>query len=105
MSTDEEPTAPPAAERSHPSKDTMFTRLEKRDQRQDERTDAAWKAALEEAKEGRRAAEKTTKLLYFLLAGALLAIVVLVAMVLDAKLNVSKHGVTVGDVSTMEVVP
>jgi len=71
-------------------------RTEKRDARQDERTDKAYGLALDAAKGGQASAERTVKMLYALLAASLLAVVILTAMVLDAKLNVSANGVSVG---------
>jgi len=69
---------------------------EKRDARQDDRTDKAWTLALAAAESGQLAAGRTVKMLYALLAASILANVILTAMVLDAKLNVSSNGVSVG---------
>ena len=74
----------------------LLSAVEARDARQDARTDTAWLAALAASEKAHERAAKTIKMLYMLLSASLLAIVVLTAMVLDAKLNVTSEGVSVG---------
>jgi type VI protein secretion system component VasF len=92
-----DPTPPQDGKREKGPTTALFDKLETRDARQDERTDKAWQAALEAAQAGQASAERTAKLLWWTVGGCILAIVVLTAMVLDAKLNVTKDGVQVGD--------
>lgn len=106
------PTPPPTERRSKgvgtialEASAAAALRSDERDARQDARTDKAWQAALDAAEKGHAAAQRTVKMLYVLLAASLLAVVVLVAMVLDAKLNVSKDGVRVGADNPVEAAP
>lgn len=93
---DETPTKPPASKREKgpatvamEAADAAARRSEERDARQDARTDKAWQAALD--------AERFTKRVFAaLLALSILANIVLVAMVVDAKLEVEKDSIRVG---------
>lgn len=67
-----------------------------RDARNDERNDKAWTRAVKSAEKGQASAERVTKMVLVALGLSILANIVLVAMVLDRKLDVSADGVTVG---------
>lgn len=76
---------------------------EKRDARQDERTDKAYQLALDAAQVGQASAERTVKRLYALLAASMLANIVLVAMWSNSSLDLSKDGVKVGTDSPRQI--
>jgi hypothetical protein len=87
---------PDTDRRSKGPSTAFISSVEARDARQDARTDTAWQAALAASEKAHERAAKTIKMLYMLLAAALLAVVVLTAMVLESELNVTSEGVTVG---------
>jgi len=67
-----------------------------REARSDERHDKAVTMAIQSAEKGQASAERTTKMVLIALGLSILANIVLVAMVLDRKLDVTTTGVTVG---------